>query len=105
MAKLVNLTPHPLVIQRKDGSVFTLPSEGLVRLTTTRVVVGELDGAEVVKTTLGAPVGLPEPVDGTTFVVSRLVIDALPSRVDLVSPGEAIRDSEGKIIGAKGFSC
>lgn len=58
----------------------------------------------MVKTTLGTPEGLPAVEPGTTLVVSRLIVDACPERTDLVSPGEAIRDADGKIVGADGFS-
>jgi hypothetical protein len=52
---------------------------------------------------MGNPQGLPEPEDGVVLVVSALVAEAAPEREDLAYPGEAIRDSDGKIVGAKGL--
>ena len=105
MSQLINLTPHPVKIRRSDGTFITLPKGEIVpRLATENTVVGEIDGAPVNKTVFGATTDLPEAIDGTTLVVSRLVKDANPGRTDLVCPGTAIRDDDGNIVGADGFS-
>jgi hypothetical protein len=105
--EVVNLTPHPLTIERTDGTVAAIPATGAVaRLAVTR------EARPAVKTTVGefavsAPKlgeieGLPEPQSGKIYVVSAIVADAA-KRADVFSPGELLRDAEGKIIGARGL--
>lgn len=36
-------------------------------------------------------------------MVSRLVAEAVPNRRDVYAPGEAVRDTEGRIVGARGL--
>lgn len=92
-------------MRRTDGTFITLPKgEKAPRLATTETVVGEIDGAKVVKTIFGATTDLPETADDTILIVSRLVKDANPERTDLVCPGAAIRDEDGKVVGSDGFS-
>lgn len=105
MTQLINLTPHPVSVRRLDGTFITLPKGEMVpRLATTETVVGEIDGAKIVKTVFGDTTDLPEATDGTILIVSRLVKDANPERTDLVCPGAAFRDADGKVVGADGFS-
>lgn len=52
---------------------------------------GTIDGIPCVKTSVGKVNGLPEPVDGTWLLVSRIVKDACPERSDLVCVGETDR--------------
>lgn len=105
MTLLINLTPHPVNVRRLDGTFIALPKGDKVpRLATTEIVVGKVDGAKIVKTDFGATVDLPEATDDTILIVSRLVKDANPERTDLVCPGAAFRDADGKVVGADGFS-
>ena len=100
---LVNLTPHTLNIVKQDGTVLDLaPSGKVARVTTTSVVVGEIDGIEIRKTDFGQVVDLPDS-DGSVFVVSRLVLQA-SGRDDLVAPGDLVRDDKGQPVGCKGLS-
>jgi hypothetical protein len=105
--EVVNLTPHPLTIERTDGTIAAIAATGQVaRLAVTREV------RPVVKTTagefavfapqLGEIEGLPDPQAGKIYVVSALVADAA-KRPDVFSPGELVRDGEGKIVGARGL--
>jgi hypothetical protein len=100
---IVNLTPHTLNIVRQDGTVLDIaPSGKVTRVTTTSVVVGEIDGIEIRKTDFGQVVDLPD-ADGSVFVVSRLVLQA-SGRGDLVAPGDLVRDDKGQPVGCKGLS-
>ena len=102
---IINLTPHAVDVVRSDGSIKTYPSSGQVaRLDVSRKFVRILDGAEVHRPSLGGVTGLPEAQMDVTLIVSALVAQACPDRSDLVSPGELVRDSAGKIIGCKGFA-
>ena len=94
----INLTPHSIVVA---GRTFQ-PSGTVARVSQVNTVVGTThDGIELVQASYGAVMDLPEPVAGTLFIVSAMVRAALPERKDLVSPGDAIRDADGKIIGVK----
>ena len=104
---VVNLTPHPLTIERTDGTVAAIPATGQVaRLAVIREVrpVLKTSAGEfaVSAPKLGEIEGLPEPQAGRIYVVSALVADAA-KRSDVFSPGELIRDADGKIVGARGL--
>ncbi|MFA6392239.1 MAG: hypothetical protein WCW66_05870 [Patescibacteria group bacterium] len=117
--KIMNLTPHAMVIFDSTGAteVAHVEASGKVArvLTeTTEAGVVSIDGVEipVVKTSYGQVENLPEVEEGTTFVVSILVIGALRAlginRGDVVSPDtgpqSVVRDGEGKILGVKRFT-
>ena len=98
---LVNLTPHAINLLTSDGGTITLPPSGTVaRVSSKSVPVGEVDGVVLTRVTFGEVIDLPAP-DGRCFIVSALVRSALPSRNDLASPGELVRDSAGNVIGCK----
>lgn len=120
--KFLNLTPHPITII--DGNYeITLPVDGPApRLAVDRVELGtivadhypvsRMGDAElgafqcaIVRSTMGEPIGLPEPQDGVVLVVSALVAEhpSLSHRTDLAYPGEAVRDDEGRIVGCRGL--
>ena len=96
--KIINLTPHPLVIQRADGTSETIESSGIARCATTETVVGEVNGIPVVRTTFGAVEGLPDAALDTVYVVSSLTAQAVPHRRDVFIPARLVRDSQGRIV-------
>ena len=106
--KIVNLTPHPIVIINGEDSIKIEPSGELARCQTTRKVVGTLsiNGIDVpaTKTEFGEVVGLPEPKENVAYIVSALVAQACPTRSDLCIPDDSVRDNEGKIIGCRALS-
>lgn len=60
---------------------------------------------KVNSTSFGEVEGLPEPQEGTIFIVSALVAQALRGvRDDLVIPDDTVRDEQGRIIGCKSFA-
>lgn len=102
--RIINLTPHTVNIVDAEGNpVRNFASEGIARAATSSVVVGELDGIELVKTTFGAPVGLPDPEDGVYLIVSLATATAAKdhgrSTDDLLLTSDPVRDSEGRIVG------
>ena len=101
---IVNLTPHPINMVRDGKIIATFAPEGVVRVSTASKVVGDVMGFPLCSTTFGEVVGLPEPCEGTTYVVSRLVKSAVPNRADCVVPDALVRDTHGSIIGCAGFS-
>ena len=102
-----NLTPHQInVVDAAGAPTLTLPASGTVaRCKATATETERVDGVPVFKTVYGEVEGLPEPQDGVLYVVSALVREAVKAtRTDVVSPAEFVRDSEGKILGCKGFT-
>lgn len=125
----VNLTPHDLQIVKEDGSILTIPrtmnAEGEtleMRVEMSQENQPSIENIEVVKTTFGAPKMVwtknreSRPFEGpmpgpiwSVYVVSQLALQAcrrenMFSIWSLVAPGQAVRDSQGNIVGAKGFS-
>jgi hypothetical protein len=126
--KIINLTPHALHIRRANGTDIEIQPCGIVpRLDVSRAecapVVCE-DGVEIAvsRVTFGArhvringclkcargPIAADDNKDliPIAFVVSTLCAQSpeLAGRTDVYAPGEALRDSAGKIIGANGLS-
>jgi hypothetical protein len=107
MARLINLTPHPVTIRLRDGRVISLPSEGVVRVREIVEDVGELELEDGVTIPLRRKFladeieGLPEPEEGKIYIVSFLAAQKAweMGRTDVVAPGDYIRDEEGRIIG------
>ena len=104
MATLVNLTPHMINVLHADGSIQNIPSSGLARCAEQRIAVDSVNGINLYAVSYGDVSGLPAQVDDTFYIVSMPVRLALPERKDLLSPGELVRDQDGKPVGCKGFA-
>ena len=101
---LLNATPHALNIVQSDGSTLTLKASGICpRCESNEIVDRAIGLIQVTRQTLGHVEGLPDPVPGLYFIVSRLVASAT-KRDDLLVPGALLRDDQGKVIGCKGLS-
>ena len=101
---LLNATPHALNIVQIDGSTLTLKASGICpRCESNELVDRAIGLIQVTRQTLGHVEGLPDPVPGLYFIVSRLVASAT-KRDDLLVPGALLRDDQGKVIGCKGLS-
>lgn len=102
--KIVNLTPHEIVIT--DGPTFQ-PSGKVARVSVQQVDDGDINGVPVKKQTFGDIVDLPDPADGTVYIVSALVLSAAKAagRTDCVAPdtANAVRDDHGHIVSVPGF--
>lgn len=103
--KFVNLTQHDLTIVLENGDDLVLPASGEVaRVTFSTQQVDEVDGIPIFKTVYEPEVaGLPEPEDGTIYVVSSLAAQTA-KRQDVLAPTQLIRDGEGQVIAAGGFA-
>ena len=103
MAQIVNMTPHAVdVVNEKGELIHSFPASGnQIRLKVQTVSAGELNGIPVSKTQFGEPEGLPEFKEDTFYIVSQLVMNALPHRSDLLVPAEVVRDEKGNILGCK----
>lgn len=107
MRELVNLTPHALHIWDAAHEVeLVLPPSGAVaRVAMVKQAREPVCGVPVIETRLGDVEGLPEPVEGVAYVVSRLVLERVKAtRQDVYAPGELLRDDDGRPIGCEGLS-
>ena len=108
---IVNLTPHALVLMPggPDEPTATIPPSGQVaRCAVNRIQVDSLtvDGiiVPVNQTQFGEVSGLPDPQPDTIYVVSALVAQAVPERQDVFIVDDAVRDDQGRIIGARALA-
>ena len=106
---IINLCPHALNILDAEGGIRDFPKcENPARVSQSEEVLGNILGVQITKQTFGKVENLPEPQEGTFYVVSRIVAAAAKEEgrktTDLLIPGPGVRDEEGRIIGAKGFS-
>jgi len=107
--KIINLTPHAVVVRMEDGDRVFEPSGTVARVAVTSTPVGEVDGIPVVAQTYGEIEDLPDPQPGVVYIVSMVVRQAAKEagRTDVVSPDTspagAIRDEQGRIVAVRGF--
>lgn len=110
--RIINLTPHAINLMPAgpDGPTVTIPPSGQVaRCAVDRVQVDTItvDGGisvPVNTTRFGQVSGLPDPQPDTIYVVSALVAQATPDRQDVFIVDDAIRDDQGRIIGARALA-
>ena len=105
---IVNLTPHNIVLQDADGVRTVIASSGIARVASTSGALETVAGVPVPvagRATYGAVEGLPDPVEGTIYVVSAMVLGRpeCQGRDDVVGPGTgpkdgAIRNEAGNVI-------
>lgn len=104
MTKIINLTPHDIVIT--NGPTFQ-PSGTVARVSVQQVDAGTIAGIPVKTQTFGDIVDLPDPADDTIYIVSALVLSAAKTagRADCVAPdtANAVRDDNGHIVSVPGF--
>lgn len=114
MTKVVNLTPHTLNLLGDSGEAIAIAASGKIARVSETIhqvesVLAEGIELPVVYKTFGEVIDLPEAgSDGdAVYVVSAMVASAVwqsTSRTDVYCPGIAIRDDQGRVIGAKGLS-
>ena len=105
--RLVSLLPHAIDVQG-TAERFTLhPSGTVARLTETELDRHTVDAdglqAEVATIRMDQAAELPSPVEGTLYVVSRVVALLNSDRPDLLAPGKPIRDESGKTLAVQGL--
>jgi hypothetical protein len=101
MKKIINMTPHDIVIVGDDKTRTISKSGSVARLNVTSKCCGYFDGVELASTAYGPVIGLPDYQTDTLLIVSAMVRSALPNRPDLASPGELVRDEKGNVIGCR----
>lgn len=107
--RIVNLTPHEVkIVDGGNNVVAVFPSDGVARASQHDVLVDEINSIPVVKTEFGEVLGLPEPTEGTVFIVSRITVEAARTQGrttdDLLATSGAVRDDQGRIVGCRAFA-
>lgn len=107
--KLVNCTPHDVVITDVLGMYLSFPASGICpRVSSKEVPTDTIEvGGSVIATCrreYGAVEGLPEPAEDTLYIVSSMVKAACPDRADLVVPHDFYRNEKGDIVACKKFA-
>jgi hypothetical protein len=105
----VNLTPHDITIIREGKESLNIKASGTVaRAEQRREQVGTVDGVPVNHVVYGKTIGLPAPQDGVAYIVSSLTAQAVkatePSRRDVYITDDAVRDTDGHIIGCRALA-
>lgn len=107
--RIVNLTPHPLVVYAGDGVQLTVPQSGQVcrlsevRSPSTNMIVEGTTVPMVELRYAAEPVDLPSPEAGVLCLVSRVAAAAFTDRDDVVFPLDEVRDESGRIVGCRGL--
>lgn len=104
--KMINLTPHAVTFYSSDGDTVlqTVPSSGTARAEQERRSIGSVNNIPVFKTSYGAVEGLPDPENGTIYIVSVLTAQAAPNRDDLYITDNLVRDAGGRILGCRALA-
>jgi len=106
---VVNLTTHPVKVMDHDsGENIVIPQDELAPARIDMDVVYEQGRGYIAHTHWGEVSNLPDParVDGERvyFIVSSIVKNALPDRLDLVVPSRVNRAPSGAIISCGAFT-
>lgn len=111
--QLVNLTPHTINLITTDGGTITIPPSGRVLRAEEKATIQShitlLEGDVPVKRMeYGVPNFVPEQELGTYYIVSALAAQALrryhPGRDDFLVVADAVRDDQGRIVGARALA-
>ena len=100
-----NLTPHPITLRNANEDTADPPEGTVARVNATPGTLQDIEGLPVpVASTdsFGAVEGIPEPEQGTFFIVSAMV-GAHVQRADVLTPGTGpkdnpIRNEKGHIV-------
>lgn len=101
--KLINLTPHAITFVNEDETQILVvePSGEIARVSVHTETVGEINGIPITTSVFGEVENLPDPQDGTIYIVSSLVAQRCNNRDDVFIPNESVRDDKGRIIGCR----
>jgi|BioPla2DNA2_1021312.scaffolds.fasta_scaffold03838_2 hypothetical protein len=114
--KVVNCTPHDVVIVKEDD-FYVIEKSGIIpRLKEVQTKLNEINfqatkldevrdiSVDIVQKSFNEIEGLPEKQEGTIYVVSALVAGAAKDRDDLFVPNDTVRDENGRIIGCRNLA-
>ena len=99
----INLTPHTINIVTDNGTINVSPSGNVARVATSYKIVAFINNVPIYECDYGDLTGLPEANGVDYYIVSGMVKTAVPHRTDVFSPGELVRDENGKPVGCRGL--
>jgi hypothetical protein len=104
--KIKNLTSHTISILVDNLRIEVIPEDKEVWCEASIEDVGTVPGTDIpVTTTTFNVVDLPEPEEGTIYIVPRIVAEALKgTRPDVYIVNEAARNRAGEIYGYKSLA-
>lgn len=103
MMTIINYTPHEVHEVNSDIKYPAMDKEQAARVTMKTSSTGKVNGIETFASKALPTINLPEPKEGTLFIVSALVLAQHPNRDDLLAPGIVQRDNKGRVISCSGF--
>ena len=107
MDKIINLTGHDINIMCPDGSMITIPSDGMLRsrYTTNHLpdMVTNYGNIPITQNHYHRIRSMPQELPNTFYIVSRLVAELYPERNDLLMVNGLIKQS-GKTIGCRSLA-
>lgn len=98
---IVNLTPHIINVLVDDQQVIVEKRGKPPRVEESLKYAGQHDGVHIYEVTYGPCTSLPPIEQNTLYIVSRMIVDAMPGRNDLVFPLMLERDTSGNITVAR----
>ena len=100
---IINLTTRTIT-EVNTHQVFK-PAGLPVRLDTSSRQISLIDNIPIYTKYNAIVKDLPEEKEGTFYIVCGVMLNQIKrlGRTDFISPGQAVRDSSGKIIGCNGF--
>lgn len=105
IVEVINKTPHPVTLVNGDKQVTIQPDSVPARCESESVSVDYGLGIPCFKVKYGKVTGLPEEKDGTVYIVSSILAQAVKNdRNDCFIVTETVRDDQGRIIGTKGLA-
>lgn len=99
----INLTPHTINIVTDGETINVPPSGDVARVATNYRVVDNINDVPIYECFYGDLTGLPEANGVDRYIVSGMIKTAVPHRTDVFSPGELVRDENGKPVGCRGL--
>ena len=105
----INMTPHAINLLTTEGeNIATIePSGSMIRLEEEWSPIGtfDIEGHSVDLMYCEYSSGsIPEPVEGTIYIVSAMVANNYPDRRDFVMVAKTVRDENGRICGCTAFA-
>lgn len=101
--RLVNLTPHAINLVLDSGDQIRIPSSGTCRCDRISKIVRKIGSIPVERVFMGEPIGLPDPVPNTYYIVS-LQVAMSAHRSDVLTVTSTVKNEYGRVVGARALS-